>query len=304
MGGRPTKEAPPAPLPPGKDLHEFQKADLRGLSDEDLDIERRGLIELRKFRDKAKGRDIIVAMKVSAVPSEHDFRRNLLAIKQVTAHPNVADILGVYKAEAGSYVVTEYVHGQSLDHWLNSEHEFTWAQILQFAIQICEAMIHTHKSNLVHRSLKPSNVIILDAPTKEGAVLKVTDFGLARLVGTDVTKKRGPVEYTAPEIFENASGEYTFAVDCYSFGVMLNQMMTRKEPFSGVAPFKIPGEVRKGTRPPVAPGTPPLLLELIARLWNSDPRARGDFKTAQDVLTRAVETSPGFPPIESLQLPK
>jgi len=284
-----------------KELHTFTKAELRRLNDEELDkFALGGSIELRRYNN------MLVAMKVNAVPNQTDFQRNLLAITRFSSHPCIAEILGVHKGETGSFVVAEYVHGQSLDHWLNSSHMFTWDQILTFAIQICNAMIHTHTSGLVHRNLKPSNVIILEKPTPDGVLLKVIDFGLARQLGDDVTKKRGPVQYTAPEIFENSTGDYTHAVDCYSFGVMLNQMMTRKEPFHIVALAQVPLEVRSGARPEIAQYTPPRLAELIKKLWSQEPKNRGNFEKAKEVLTqllKSYQTSPkDFPALESLFL--
>jgi len=216
-------------------------------------------------------------------------------VSSFSSHPCVVDILGLFSTDVASFVVVEYVELGSLEKLLESNLDFTWEQIFSFAIDICKGMDHVHKAGVVHRNLKPSNVLVISTSPKAEVRLKVSDFGLARLVAAKMTGKRGPVAYMAPELLTNPA--YTNSVDVYSFGIILWQLIARAEPFAGTPLAEIPRLTVEGKRPVIPAATPKVLRDLLESLWNQDPRLRPTFDTAHDRLKAAQGQISTFPPV-------
>jgi len=289
----PTPSGPSAPPP----LREFQRNELRYLSDEEqTEMSIGGALELRRLGDK------IVTMKMSAVQDPKQFKKEVAAVSTFAPHPCVVDILGLFNSEVASFVVVEYLKGGSLEQLLQTSEKFTWDQIISFGVDICKGMAHVHKAGVVHRNLKPSNVLVVSTSSAAPVRVKVSDFGLARLVAAKMTGKRGPVAYMAPELLKKSEADYNNSVDVYSFGIILWQLITRGEPYHGISFVEIPQQTLTGNRPPIPESTPPVLADLLRSLWNQDPSRRPTFEQAQETLSGALKQQSNFPPVSSCSL--
>ena len=182
-----------------------------------------------------------VAVKVlrSQYANDHEFvdrfRREAQAAASLS-HPNVVNIYDVGQEEGIDYIVMEYVAGENLKELIRKEAPFTVRRSLLIAGQICEALSHAHKHNIIHRDIKPHNILI----TPEGRV-KVTDFGIARAVSasglTQTGVVLGSVQYFSPE--QAQGGVVGTQSDLYSLGCVFYEMLTGKVPFSGESQIAI-----------------------------------------------------------------
>ena len=143
-------------------------------------------------------------------------------------HPNIVSILTAEKQENVFFIVMEYVPGDTLEAMIARDGVIDLARALDYTCQICNALDHAHRQNVIHRDLRPGNVLATDT-----GVMKVADFGTSRIIeklahGTTVI---GSPPYMAPEQFH---GKAVFASDIYSLGVTMYQMLT------GVLPYNTP----------------------------------------------------------------
>ncbi|MCX7715004.1 MAG: Stk1 family PASTA domain-containing Ser/Thr kinase [Clostridia bacterium] len=152
------------------------------------------------------------------------------------SHHNIVSIYDVGEENGISYIVMEYVEGITLKEYIRQKKVLPWREACQFAEQICAALDHAHKKHIIHRDIKPHNILITHDLT-----LKVTDFGIARAVSSETlvvgSTALGSVHYISPE---QARGGYTDErSDIYSMGVVLYEMLTGKVPFDGENPVSI-----------------------------------------------------------------
>jgi len=152
------------------------------------------------------------------------------------SHPNIVSIYDVGYEDHIHYIVMEYIHGKTLKQIIEEEAPFTSERVLSVAMDIASALQHAHKKNIIHRDIKPQNILITD----EG-VLKVADFGIARAVdsSTVVTTGNaiGSVHYFSPE---QARGGYIDKTsDIYSLGIVMYEMGTKMLPFEGESPVTV-----------------------------------------------------------------
>ncbi|MGE4282621.1 MAG: Stk1 family PASTA domain-containing Ser/Thr kinase [Clostridia bacterium] len=152
------------------------------------------------------------------------------------SHPNVVSVYDVGQQDDIYYIVMEYIDGITLKEMINKNGALPWKEALNYSVQICSALEHAHKKHIVHRDIKPHNIMI----TKEGMV-KVTDFGIARAVtSATVTlggNTIGSVHYFSPE---QARGSYTDEKsDIYSLGIVMYEMLTSRVPFDGDSPVAV-----------------------------------------------------------------
>ena len=146
------------------------------------------------------------------------------------SHPNIVSIYDVGNESDTEYIVMEYVEGITLKQYLSAKGALPEKEAVDFAAQICAGLEHAHKKGIVHKDIKPENILI----TKEG-ILKITDFGIAKALNqatiTTGGHALGSVHYFSPE---QARGSVTDAkTDIYSVGVILYEMATGKRPFEG-----------------------------------------------------------------------
>ncbi|MBO5955192.1 MAG: Stk1 family PASTA domain-containing Ser/Thr kinase, partial [Clostridia bacterium] len=152
------------------------------------------------------------------------------------AHTNIVSIHDVGNQDGLHYIVMEYIEGETLKEYIEKKHILPWREAVDYTIQIAKGLEQAHKNSIIHRDVKPHNIIM----TSDG-VMKVTDFGIARAnVQSTVTCEDtaiGSVHYISPE---QARGGYTDErSDIYSLGVVLYEMITGKVPFDSDRPVTV-----------------------------------------------------------------
>ena len=179
--------------------------------------------------------DRIVAVKIlrdEFLTNEEFVRRFRNESKAIAIlnHPNIVKVLDVGFGEHLQYIVMEYIDGITLKEYLDQRKDIRWKEAVHFTSQILRALQHAHDKGIVHRDIKPQNIMLLSDGT-----IKVTDFGIARLTRSEMqatavgNKAIGSVHYISPE---QARGEITDEkTDLYSVGIMLYEMLTGKLPF-------------------------------------------------------------------------
>ena len=169
---------------------------------------------------------------------DEDFRRRFHAESQAVAmlsHPNIVSVYDVSTSVMADYIVMELIEGISLKEYMENKGTLNWKETLHFGIQIAKALEHAHSRGIVHRDIKPHNVMVL----KNGSV-KVTDFGIARMMskGNTLTKEAlGSVHYISPE--QAKGGRVDTRSDIYSLGVVMYEMMAGRPPYDGDSPVSV-----------------------------------------------------------------
>ena len=176
----------------------------------------------------------LVALKIlkSDLAQDEDFRRRFNAESQAVAqlsHPNIVSVYDVSRGGDTEYIVMELIDGITLKQYMEKRGQLNWRESLHFITQIMRGLSHAHSRGIVHRDIKPQNVMVL----RDGSV-KVADFGIACLENSAQTLTQealGSVHYISPE---QARGERTDArSDIYSSGVVMYEMLTGRLPFEG-----------------------------------------------------------------------
>lgn len=194
-----------------------------------------------------------VAVKIlkSELASDQDLRRRFHDESQAVAmlsHPNIVSVYDVSQVDGREFIVMELIDGITLKQYMNKRGGcLNWREALHFITQILQGLKHAHSRGIIHRDIKPQNVMVL----RDGSV-KVTDFGIARSTNSQVTMTQetiGSVHYISPE---QARGSHIDArSDIYSAGVVLYEMLTGRLPFEGDNPVSVAIQHIKSI--PVAP---------------------------------------------------
>ena len=192
-----------------------------------------GMAYVYKAYDVVDDRTVAVKiLKDEFLNSEEFVRRFRNESKAIAIlnHPNIVKVLDVGFGERLQYIVMEYIDGITLKEYLDQRKDIRWKEAVHFTMQILRALQHAHDKGIVHRDIKPQNIMLLSDGT-----IKVTDFGIARLSRNEVratsegNKAIGSVHYISPE---QARGEITDEkTDLYSVGIMLYEMLTGCLPF-------------------------------------------------------------------------
>jgi serine/threonine-protein kinase len=194
-------------------------------------------------------------------------------------HPNIVTILTAEKQENVFFIVMEFVPGETLEHIVARDGALDVARALDYTCQIANAVDHAHKHGVLHRDLRPSNVIVTDS-----GLLKVADFGTSRFleIAAHGTTVIGSPPYMAPEQFQ---GKAVFASDLYSLGVTIYQMLTGLLPYGTPSPADldrlIRGELVTGPRlknPKVPKAINDIVLKAMA------PEIHHRYQRAGDLL--------------------
>ncbi len=209
------------------------------------------------------------------------FRNESRAIALLN-HPNIVKIFDVCNSPSLQYIVMEYIDGISLKDYIEQQRVVRVKEAVHFTTQILRALMHAHSKGIVHRDIKPQNIMLLP-----NGRIKVTDFGIARLItsqtSTMTDKAIGSVHYIAPE---QARGAVTDArADLYSVGVMLYEMLTGKLPFEAnsavsVAVMQLQADPKMPRQ--INPNIPVGLEEITIQAMQKDPNAR--YQSAAEML--------------------
>ncbi|MFI7278801.1 Stk1 family PASTA domain-containing Ser/Thr kinase [Micromonospora chersina] len=200
-------------------------------------------------------------------------------------HPNVVAVYDQGSHAGLPYLVMEYVRGRTLRDVLAERRRLTPDEALAIAEQMLAAIAAAHRAGLVHRDVKPENVLVAEAPTGGttslvDSVVKVADFGLARAVEASAEEENGnqlmaTVAYVAPELV--TQGHADARTDVYSAGIVLFEMLTGRVPYDGDRPVEVAWQhVDRDVPAPstLVPTLPPVLDALVARATRRDPAAR------------------------------
>ncbi len=190
-----------------------------------------GMSDVYLAHDKALNRQVAVKVLKTEFAEDKTFVTKFRAEAQSAAnleHPNIVSIYDVGSEGALYYIVMEYVEGITLKTYISKKGQLTYNEALSIAIQVGRGIESAHNKGIVHRDIKPQNIII----SKEGNV-KVMDFGIARAASSNTISAElmGSVHYASPE--QARSGYVTFTSDIYSLGIVMYEMVTGRVPYDG-----------------------------------------------------------------------
>ncbi len=197
-----------------------------------------GMAVVYKARCHRLNRLVAIKILKDDYLQDEEFRRRFHAESQAVAmlsHPNIVAVYDVSTSDEADYIVMELIDGITLKQYMEKKGVLNWKETLHFAIQIAKALEHAHSRGIVHRDIKPHNVMVL----KNGSV-KVADFGIARLMskGNTLTKEAlGSVHYISPE--QAKGGRVDSRSDIYSLGVVMYEMMSGRPPYDGESPVAV-----------------------------------------------------------------
>lgn len=244
-----------------------------------------GMATVYKARCNILKRYVAVKVLREEFTTDEEFIRRFNTEAQAAAsltHPNIVSIFDVGHEDNVYYIVMELVQGKTLKEIINEDGVLPWKWSVNIAIQVASALETAHKNNIVHRDIKPHNIII----TEDG-ITKVTDFGIAKAVSnstiTAFGTTIGSVHYFSPE---HARGGYTDAKsDIYSLGVVMYEMLTGRVPFDADTPVSI--ALKHMQEKPVEPmklnpSIPFAINKIIMKAMEKEPSLR--YQNATEML--------------------
>lgn len=198
-----------------------------------------GMATVYKAKDTLLNRFVAIKLLRESLEGEEQVVSNFIKEAQSSAslvHNNIVSVYDVGEENGLNYMVMEYVDGITLKEYIKQNSALAWQEACDFAIQIGQGINEAHSINIIHRDIKPQNILM----TRD-KLLKVTDFGIARAVAGETTvvggTALGSVHYISPE---QARGGFTdVRSDIYSLGIVLYEMLTGKVPFDGDTPVSV-----------------------------------------------------------------
>ena len=246
-----------------------------------------GMATVYKAKDHVLNRLVAVKVLKDEFTTDAEFVKRFNTEAQAAAslsHPNIVSIYDVGHEDENNlyYIVMELIQGKTLKEIINSEGKLSWKWAVNIAMQIASALEMAHKKGIIHRDIKPHNIII----TEDG-IAKVTDFGIAKAVSnstiTAFGTTIGSVHYFSPE---QAKGGFTDAKsDLYSLGVVMYEMLTGKVPFDADTPVSVAlKHMQEEPKEPVElnPEIPSAVNQIVVKAMQKEPTAR--YQTATEML--------------------
>jgi len=235
------------------------------------DLLMRRLVAVKILKDEIAGDE----------PSVKRFINESKAVAMLS-HPNIVNIYDVSVRDNIKYIVMEFVDGITLKNYMRHREVLNLREIVSYTTQILRALDHAHKKGIIHRDIKPQNIMLL----KNGAI-KVMDFGIAKLPNAETVtmtdKAIGTVYYISPE--QVSGGQIDSRSDLYATGVMLYEMATGHLPFTAETPVSVAlMQVNDMAVPPrqVNPQIPAGLEQIILRAMEKEPEDR--YQSAEEML--------------------
>lgn len=251
------------------------------------------MAEVFKAYDPSIDRTLAIKVLREERCSDPEYRARFLRESKaagILSHANIATVYDVGEVGERPYIVTEYLEGEPLDEVMRSGEAFSLKKIVTYGIQLSKALAYAHQKGIVHRDVKPGNIVRL----KNSSTIKVMDFGIARMENKDATQQTqmgevlGTPQYMSPE---QVLGQTVDArSDLFSLGVILYQLLTGQKPFDadtlGTLLFRIATE---SPRPiaELAPHVPPSLQRLVEKLLAKKPEKR--YQSGQEVTDALIK---------------
>jgi eukaryotic-like serine/threonine-protein kinase len=262
-----------------------------------------GMSEVHRGLDTRLGRDVAVKVLRADLARDPQFQMRFRREAQNAASLNHPAIVSVYdtgetQSEFGPlpYIVMEYVDGQTLREIVKTQGPMTQQKVIEVMADVCAALDFSHRHNIIHRDVKPANIMI----NRAGAV-KVMDFGIARALGegqnvTQTAAVIGTAQYLSPE---QARGEPVDArSDVYASGCVLFELLTGDPPFTGDTPVAVAYQhVREDPRRPseINPSIPPALDAVVLKALSKNPLNR--YQSAAEMRSDLVRVRTGQAPM-------
>ena len=254
-----------------------------------------GMALVFRATDMRTGHDVAVKILRPEFNDDQEFldrfQREALAASKMSHH-NIVNLLDVGNEDNYHYLVLEYMRGRTLKAVISDKGKLPESIAAQIAIRILSALQHAHSNGIIHRDIKPGNVLV----NAEGHI-KVADFGIARVAGSNTLSKNdsviGSAHYFSPE---QARGEdVTVASDIYSVGVVMYEMLTGRVPFEGDTPVAIALQHISALPQPLTaedPSISPAMERVVLTALNKDPKNR--YRSASD-MARAIRAALNHP---------
>jgi serine/threonine-protein kinase len=279
-----------------------------------------GMGDVWRAVDDVLGRSVAVKVLLPALSDEPGFGERFRGEARTMAtinHPGVVDIYD-YASDStvGAYLVMEYVEGDALSRTLNRVGRLTPGRTMALVAQAADALHAAHVMGVVHRDVKPGNLLV-----RPNGTLVLTDFGIARAAGAAQLTAAGSVLGTASYISpEQAMGQpATPLSDIYALGVVAYQCLAGRRPFEGDNPLEIAMRHVRDTPPPLPPDIPPVVRAIVERAIAKEPGQRWPDAAAFAAVARRAAASlagagpagrtggmagqPGMPPATGLTKP-
>ncbi len=230
-----------------------------------------------------KARDLVAEQDVAIKILSDEFKDDERAVKRfinesktvsMLSHKNIVKILDVVISEERKYIVMEFIDGITLKDYMDRIGTLSWKEAVYYTKQVLDALSHAHEKQVIHRDVKPQNIMLLPDGT-----VKVTDFGIAKIPNAEsitmTDKAIGTVNYISPE--QASGGKVDFRTDIYSTGVMLYEMVTGRLPFIADSPVAV--AMMQVSNEPLAPREinqqiPVGLEQIILKAMRKDPDDR------------------------------
>ena len=256
-----------------------------------------GMAKVYKARDNKLNR--LVAVKIlkkefaNNIDIADKFKREATAVANLS-DANIVNILDVGHEEDENidFIIMEYVNGKTLKELITYNGKLSFNTTITIGIQIAKALECAHKNNIIHRDVKPQNILV----TERGEI-KVTDFGIAKSTTsstiTNTTTIMGSAHYLSPE---QAKGTFIdFRTDLYSLGVVLYEMVTGKLPFDGESPVTVAlKHIQEDPKAPkeINPSVPESLNNLILKVMSKEPINRYENAKAMLIDLQKIKDDP------------
>lgn len=248
-----------------------------------------GMAVVYKARCHRLNRLVAIKILKDEFAGDEEFRRRFRAEGEAVAmlsHPNIVQVYDVSTSDSANFLVMELIDGISMKQYMEKKGILNWKETLHFAIQIAKGLEHAHSRGIVHRDIKPHNVMVL----KNGSV-KVMDFGIARVMNKSNTLTKealGSVHYISPE---QAKGGHTDnRADLYSLGVVMYEMMAGRPPYDGESAVSVAIQHINGGAPrpsTLNPNIPVGMEQIIMKAMALELRDR--YSSATEMLQEMEE---------------
>jgi serine/threonine protein kinase len=250
-----------------------------------------GMGDVWRGTDEVLGRTVAVKILLPALLDEPGFAERFRGEARTMAtinHPGVVDVYDYGSDQQLAFLVMEYVEGDALSRTLSRVGRLTPARTMALVAQAADALQAAHANGIVHRDVKPGNLLV-----RPNGTLVLTDFGIARsaLVGqlTVAGSVLGTASYISPE---QASGAVaTAASDVYALGVVAYQCLSGHRPFDGSTPIEIAMKHVRDTPRPLPADIPPAVRAIVDRALAKDPGARWPTASAMAAVARQAASS-------------